>query len=58
MRVPTELGRCVTTWRGVTGFPEGLCSREGKVVNGFVLVITLPDGTRCTLGVRPRTMSW
>jgi len=26
-----KLGRCVTAWKGVTRFPEGLCSREGKV---------------------------
>lgn len=30
MGVLAELGRCVTAWKGVTGFPEGLCSREGK----------------------------
>ena len=28
--MPAELGRCVTTRKGVTGFLEGLCSREGK----------------------------
>ena len=26
-----ELRRCVTEWKGVAKFPEGLCSREGKV---------------------------
>ena len=36
-----KLGRCVTTQKGVTGFPEGLCSREGKVGDGFVLVINI-----------------
>ena len=29
MGVPTKLGRCVIAWKGVTVFPEGLCSREG-----------------------------
>ena len=36
-----ELGRCVTTRKGVTGFPEGLCSREGKVWDGFSLLIVI-----------------
>ena len=36
MGVPAELGRCVTTRNGETGLPEGLCSREGKVRDGFV----------------------
>lgn len=36
-----ELGRCVTAQKGMTGLPEGLCSREGKVGDGFVLVISI-----------------
>jgi len=27
----SELGRCVTAWKGVTGLPKGQYSREGKV---------------------------
>ena len=41
MGVLRELGRCVTAWKGVIEFPEGLCSREGKVGDGFVLVISI-----------------
>ena len=29
--IPRELGRCVTSWKGITGFLKGLCSREGNV---------------------------
>jgi len=29
--MPVKLGRCVTTQKGVTRFPKGLCSREWKV---------------------------
>ena len=36
-----ELGRCVTTQKGITGLLEGLCIREGKVGYGFVLVISI-----------------
>ena len=36
-----ELGRCVTTRKGVTVFLEGLCSREGKTEDGFVLFISI-----------------
>ena len=25
--IPSELGRCATTWKGVNEFPEGLCIR-------------------------------
>ena len=32
IRVPMELGRCVTAEKGVTTFPEGLLSREGKAM--------------------------
>jgi len=56
MGVPVKLGRCVTAWKGVTGLPEGLCRREGKVRDGFFLLEFL-DGIRCTLGVHPGTMS-
>jgi len=41
MGVPIELGRCVTAWKGVTRFPRVLCSREGKVGDGFFLVIRI-----------------
>lgn len=27
---PTELGRCMNTWKGVTRFLKGLRKREGK----------------------------
>ena len=39
--IPTELARSFTTWKGVTIFPKGLCRREGKVEDGFVLVISI-----------------
>ena len=35
MRVLVELGRCMISWEGVTRFPEGLCSREGKARDRF-----------------------
>lgn len=41
MGMPAKLGRCVTTWNEVTEFPKGLCSREGKVGDIFVLVISI-----------------
>lgn len=39
--MPTELGRCVTARKGVTGLLEGLCSKEGKIRDEFVLVISI-----------------
>ena len=39
--MPTKLGSCMTMWKGVTGFLEGLCRIEGKVEDGFVLVISI-----------------
>jgi len=47
---------CVTAQKGVTGLPEGLCSGEGKVGDGFFSSLEFPDGIRCTLGVCPTTM--
>ena len=41
MGVPAELGRWVTAWKGMTKLPEGLCSREGKVGDIFVLFISI-----------------
>jgi len=41
MGVPSELGRCVIAWKGVTRLPKGLCSREGKVRDIFFLVISI-----------------
>ena len=29
--IPSKLGRCVTTQKGVSQFSEGLFSKEGKV---------------------------
>ena len=58
MGVLAQLGRCVTTRKEVTRLPEGLCSREWKAKDGFFfLSLALLDGIRCTLGVRPGTMS-
>ena len=40
-------GGAKETWKvsdymeGVTRLPEGLCSKEGKVTDGFVLVISI-----------------
>lgn len=41
MGVPAKLGRLVTAQKGLTRFLEGLCSREGKDRDGFVLVISI-----------------
>jgi len=35
MRVPPELGRCVNAQKGVNGFPDGMCRREGKDGDSF-----------------------
>ena len=53
MGVPTKLGRCVTAWKGVTGFPEGLCSREGKVGDILVLVINIVRWNQMHIGSVP-----
>ena len=48
-----ELGRCVTTQKGVTRFPKGPCSREGKGRDILVFMMSdcdvesLFDGWRC-----------
>lgn len=39
--MPMKLGRCVTSWKGVTKLPEGLCRREGKAGEYFFLVISI-----------------
>ena len=53
MGVPAELGRCVTAWKGVAKFPEGLCSREGKVEDIFVLVISIAKWNQMHNGSLP-----
>ena len=37
----------------VTGFPEGLCKREGKVIDGFVLVISIARWNQMHMGSVP-----
>jgi len=39
--MPAELGMCVNAQKGVTGLPEGLCSKEGKIEDGFFWVIRI-----------------
>jgi len=53
MGIPVELGRCVIAWKWVTGFPEGLCSREGKFKDGFVLVISIAIWNQMHIGSAP-----
>jgi len=53
MGVPTKLGRCVIAQKVVTGFPEGLCKREGKVIDGFVLVISIARWNQMHMGSVP-----
>ena len=45
-----ELGRYLTTQFGVTRFPKGLCSREEKFRNGFVLVISITKWNHMHIG--------
>lgn len=52
-RVPMELGRCVTARKVVNGFPEGLCIREGKALDGFVLVISISRWNQMHIGSVP-----
>ena len=54
MGVPAKLGRCVTAWKGVTRLPEGLCSREGKVEDILVLVISITRWNQMHIG----SVSW
>jgi len=53
MRVLAKLGRCVTARKGVTGLPEGLCSREGKVRDIFVFVISIAKWNQMHIGSVP-----
>jgi len=43
----------VTTRKGVTGFPEGLCSREGKVADIFIFVIRISKWNQMHIGSVP-----
>ena len=49
----SEIGRCVIAQKGVTGFLEGLCSREGKVEDIFVLVINISRWNQMDIGNVP-----
>ena len=53
MGVPVEIGRCVTTQKGVTGLPEGLCSREGKVGDISIFVISISRWNQMHIGNVP-----
>ena len=53
MGVLAELGRCVTTRKGVIGLPEGLCSREGKDGDIFFLVIRIGRWNEIPIGSVP-----
>lgn len=48
-----ELGRCVTTWKGVNGMPEGLCRREGKVGDIFSLFISIARCNQIHISIVP-----
>jgi len=43
----------VTAQKGMTGFPEGLRSREGKVVDIFFLVISISRWNQMHIGSVP-----
>jgi len=47
-----KLGRCDAR-EGVTRLPEGLCSREGKVKDIFVLVISISRSNQIHIGSVP-----
>lgn len=51
--VPAELGRCVTSRKGVTGLLEGLCSREGMTADIFVLVSSISRWNQMHIGSVP-----
>ena len=53
MGVPVKLERCVIAWKEVTKFPEGLCKREGKVGDRFVLVISISRWNQMHIGNVP-----
>ena len=53
MGVLVELGRCVTAQKGVTGLPEGICSREGKVGDIFFFVISIARWNEMHIGSAP-----
>jgi len=43
----------VTSQNGMTGFPKGLYSREGKVIDGFFLVISIAIWNHMHIGSVP-----
>lgn len=49
-----ELGRWMTTQKGVNKLPEEICSREGKVRDGFVLVISIARWNQMHIGSAPQ----
>ena len=58
-----ELERWVTAWKGMTGFLEWQCSREGKVWDILVLVISVARWNYMHIGSAPRnnepvTVQW
>ena len=53
MGVPTEFGRCVVAWKGMARFIEGVFSREGKVGDGFFLVINITRWNHMHIGSVP-----
>lgn len=44
----------MTTWKGVIKFLEGLCSREGKVADMFVLAISIARWNQMHIGSAPK----
>ena len=52
MGVPAELGRLVTTRKGVTVFPR-LCSREGKAEDIFGLFMSISKWNHMHIGSVP-----
>ena len=49
----TELERWVAAQKGMTGFPEGLCSREGNVGEWIFLGIIISRWNRMHIGSAP-----
>ena len=57
MGVPTKLGRCVTTRKGMIRFPEDYVAKKGRSGIYLFWSLAFPDGIKCTLGVCHGTMS-
>jgi len=43
----------MNAWKGVAEFPKGLCSREGKLRDGSILVISIARWNQMHIGSVP-----